>query len=332
MLLAARLAVEEINASGGIGGRPVELLAHDDHGDPDSALAVAGALVRSDAVAVVGHVFSSTTLAAAPIYAGGATPLPVITPSSSAPEVATAGDHLFRICPTDNEHAAALATWVRNQLGLVRGEVLYLNDPYGRGIRQAFASGFQALGGQVLHAVPYLGDTPDVAAYLDRVAAERRAEFLVVAGNRSEAEEVLRQARLRNLRLPLLGGDGLEGIEAAGELAEGVYVTTAYHPSVPSPANTRFVGAFRKRFPGGGDPNQPAAATYDAIHLLRDVILAGGATRRAVQATLAQVGRELPPFVGVTGVIAFDEQGDLTQTPILIGTVRNGALEIAERR
>jgi len=333
MRLAALLAVEEINAAGGIEGRSVELVAADDFGDPDSAVVVAARLVSQGVTAVVGHVYSGTTLAAAPVYGAGPDPVAVVTPSSSAPELSEAGDHVFRLCPTDLEHGAALANWVRRGLGLERGGVLYLNDAYGRGVRQSFLSRFAGTAGRAPQAFPYLGTRPAVGAYLDRLAAEKDSiQFLIVAGNRDEGVEILRQARARGLTVPVLGADGLEGIETAGSLAEGVYLTAAYLPMVETDQNQRFVGAFRTRFPEAGAPNQPAAATYDAVYLLREVLVRAGVSKTAVLRGLAATGRELPAYQGVTGVIAFDEQGDLQRSPVLIGVVRNGAVEVAARR
>lgn len=331
MLRAVELAVEEINASGGIGGRPIELLARDDRGDPDSAVAVAAELVAEGVVAVIGHVYSGTTLAAAPVYAAAPVPVPVITPSSSAPEVALAGDHVFRLCPTDLEHGAALATWIRRGLGLTRGAVLYLNNPYGRGVRQSFVARFLALGGVIIESDPYLGDAPDVGAYLDRIAARDGADFLVVAGNRTEAEAILAQARARGLNMPVLGGDGLEGIESAGLLAEGVTVTAAYLPSLDTPQNQRFVRTWRAKFPGAGLPNQPAAAAYDALYLLREVIGSAGTGRRAIQMALTSLGEDIPPYQGVTGILAYDGQGDLARMPVLIAAVRDGAIVLMDQ-
>ena len=331
MKLAAQLAAEEINAAGGIGGRPLELVLRDDYADPDSAVFIASDLYESNVSAVVGHLFSGTTLAAAPVYNGGEDPVAAISPSSSSPEVSTAGDHTFRVCPSDLAHGAALAHWVRERLNLERGAVLYLNDQYGRGIRQTFVDQFQRLGGRLESVDPYLGDRPDVGPYLDRMARNRNIQFLVVAGNRGEAEEVLRQARRRGVQVPILGGDGLEGIEGAGALAEGVYLTSSYFPTLPTGANRKFVEAYRRKYPDARMPNQPAAATYDAIHLLRDVIGRVGSSRKDVSRALAGVGSETPPFEGVTGVVAFDAAGDVPEQNVYIGRVSAGAVEVANR-
>lgn len=331
MKLAAELAAEEINASGGVGGQPLELVLRDDYADPDSAVFIAGDLYDSGVSAVVGHLFSGTTLAAAPVYNGGTDPVAAISPSSSSPEVSAAGDHTFRVCPSDLAHGAALAHWVRERLGFERGAVLYLNDQYGRGIRQTFVEQFLRQGGQLVSVDPYLGDRPEVGPYLDRIARNRNIQFLVVAGNRGEAEEVLRQARRRGITVPILGGDGLEGIEGAGALAEGVYLTSAYFPTLPTGANRRFVDAYRRKYPGAGMPNQPAAATYDAIHLLRTVIARAGTDRQAVRRALAGVGSETPAYEGVTGVVAFDAAGDVPDQNVYIGRVHDGAVEVANR-
>jgi branched-chain amino acid transport system substrate-binding protein len=329
---AAELAVEEINAAGGISGRRLELVERDDYADPDSAVFVATDLYEAGVSAVIGHLFSGTTLAAASVYNGGPDPVAAISPSSSSPEVSTAGDYTFRICPSDLAHGAALARWVHDTLGLQRGAVLYLNDQYGRGVRQTFVKDFTRRGGVLQSIDPYLGDVPQVGPYLDRLAKTGKAEFLLVAGNRSEAEEILRQARTRGLTMPVLGGDGLEGIEEAGALADGVYLSSAYLPTLATAANTSFLKAYRRKFPTSGAPNQPAAATYDAVYLLRDVIARAGTKRRAVRDELARVGSGAPAFRGVTGMVAFDSKGDVPNQTVYIGVVHDGAVSLAGKR
>lgn len=330
MKRAAELAVEEINARGGIAGRRLQLLERNDFANADSAVFVATDLYNAGVVAVVGHLYSGQTLAAAPVYNGGEDPVVAISPSSSSPDVSGAGPYTFRLCPSDLAHGAALARWIRNRLGLERGAVLYLNDDYGRGVRQTFVEEFTRLHGELLSIDPYLGDTPDVGLYLDRLAKTGRAQFILVAGNRGEAEEVLREARARKIAAPVLGADGLEGIEEAGALAEGVYVSQAYLPSIDRPANRRFVGAYRRKYPDAGPPNQPAAATYDAIYLLRAVIARTGPRRAAIRKALTEVGHGAPVFEGVTGTVVFDSLGDVPASEVHIGVVHDGAIRLAE--
>jgi branched-chain amino acid transport system substrate-binding protein len=329
MKLAAELAVEEINGQGGVDGRLLELIQRDDYGDPDSAVFVATDLYEAGVSAVIGHIFSGMTLAAAPVYNGGPDPVAAISPSSSSPDISTAGDYTFRICPSDLAHGIALAKWVHDTLKLERGAVLFLNDQYGRGVRQTFVRDFVRRGGLLRSIDPYLGDIPQVGPYLDRLAKVGGTDFLVIAGNRGEAEEILRQARRRGLTMPILGGDGLEGIEAAGALAEGVHLSSAYLPTLETPANRKFLQAYRRKFPAAGLPNQPAAATYDAVYLLREVIGRAGTKRSAVRRELARVGGAAPAFRGVTGTVAFDAKGDVPNQAVYIGVVHGGAVQLA---
>ena len=195
-------------------------------------------------------------------------------------------------------HGAALARYARDQLGFDRVAILYLNDDYGRGIRRTFAAEFTQRGGTVLESDPYLGSTPNVDAYLDRITLRKRSQFVLVAGNRSEAEEALLGARKRGLKVPFMGGDGLEGIEQSGPLAEGTYVSAAYLPGVDSPKNRQFTVSYRRKYPDAGLPNQPAAATYDVVYLLRDVIGSAGTKRKAIRDAVAAVGRTVTGLRG----------------------------------
>lgn len=330
MKRAAELAVDQINAQGGINGRPIQLIERNDFANSDSAVFVATDLYNAGVVAVVGHLYSAQTVAAAPVYNSGEEPVVALSPSSSAPDVSALGPYTFRLCPSDLAHGAALARWIRNRLGLERGAVFYLNDEYGRGVRETFAGEFGRLRGDLISIDPYLGDTPDVALYLDRLAKNGRSQFILVAGNRNEAEQVLREARKRNVIVPLLGADGLEGIEQSGPLAEGVYVSQAYLPTLDRPANQRFIEGYRRKYPDAGFPNQPAAATYDAIYLLREVIARAGTRRAAVRSALAAIGTTSPAFEGATGRVAFDSLGDVPASEVHIGVVRAGTIRLAE--
>ncbi len=329
MRRAARLAVEEINARGGVNGRPLQLIERDDYGNPDSAVRVAAELYESAAVAVVGHLFSGTTIAASPIYNGGSRPMVELSPSSSAPEVTEAGPWTFRLCPSDLAHGAALARWVTERLQFRQGAVFYLDDDDGRGIREAFAQRYRERNGRLVGLEPYLDDVPDMGPQLERLTRRERPQFLLVAGNRGEAEAILRQARALQIDVPLLGGDGLEGLEQAGALAEGSYVSAAYHTSLNSQANRRFVAAYAQKYPDAPVPNQPAAATYDGVNLIARAIEEGGPTRDGVKRALEQVGRTTAPFDGATGRIAFDSLGDVPNRQIYITVVRNGAVLLA---
>jgi branched-chain amino acid transport system substrate-binding protein len=326
----AQLAAEEINAAGGINGRLIELVEREDYADADSAVVVATDFYNSPVVAVIGHGFSGPTLAAAPVYNGGSDPLLEISPAASAPAVTKAGRYTFRVCPSDLAHGSALAHWARERLGLTRGAVFYTNSEYGRGIRAAFESEFASLEGSVIGAYPYLGDTPDVGPYVDLLSRNKRAQFMVIAGYDPDARTILTEARKKNLTIPAMGGDGLEQIALAGPVANGTYVTLSYFPQTATPANTRFVAAYRQRFPAAGEPNGSGAAAYDAVYMLRETMLRVGTDRQAVRDAFAGIGTATPAYEGAMGTIAFDENGDVPSLKIYVGEVRDGVMQLAE--
>lgn len=324
MRRAAELAVRQINRSGGIAGRPVELVARDDFGDPDSAIGVATELTAAGVVAVIGHVYSGSTLAAAPVYNTGR--VVQISPSSTAPTITQAGDWTFRVCPSDVQQAQALARFVGERLHLQRGTILYLNDEYGRGLRRTFDDEFSRFGGEIDAEAPYLTTRPNVGAYLDRLVSRDHSEFVFLAGNQDEAAFILRQARARKLSIPFVGGDGLEGLEQQGAVGEGTYISNGYLADFDSPENRRFVQEYRTAYPMALPPSQAAAATFDILYLLRDRIALVGTDRRRLRDAVADVGRGSPAFRGVTGEIAFDENGDVPKQRVVIGRISGGTL------
>jgi ABC-type branched-subunit amino acid transport system substrate-binding protein len=128
----------------------------------------------------------------------------------------------------------------------------------------------------------------------------------------------------------MLGGDGLEGIQSEGAIAEGVYTSAGYFPMIPTPANQRFVETYRRKYPDAGAPNGAGAGAYDAVYMLRDVIVRVGTERRAIRDALALVGTATPAYEGVTGRIAFDSAGDVPSRQVYVGMIRGGAVRLAD--
>jgi branched-chain amino acid transport system substrate-binding protein len=329
MRLAAQLAAREINAGGGIRGRPLELVFADDSASDSIAARVARRL-RDDprVVAVVGHLTSVATLAALPIYTAGDRPLVLISPSASSPELSGASPFFFRVCPSDLAHGPRLARFVRQELRAKRAGIIYLNDEYGRGLRRTFATEFVRLGGTLVAEDPALTTTRSLEPYLSRLRASGGVDVLVLAVERRSAELALREMAGLGVRWPVAGGDALTGI--GGPWAEGVHVSTAYLPDGRGARNAAFVEAYARAFPGRL-PDHRGAGTYDVVRLLASAIEAAGTDPRAIRDRLARVGTADPAFEGVTGTIAFDGQGDVASKPVLIGVVRNGRLVSGRR-
>ncbi len=329
MQRAAELAVKEINARGGVRGRPLALRVMDDSARPDVAIRIARALVDDPSVvAVIGHLTSGTSLAAGRVYGEARRPLVMISPSASSPDLSGVNPYVFRVCPSDLSHGAQLAQYARQTLGARRVGVIYVADDYGRGLRLSFASEFRRLGGEIVEEDPALSTTPSLEPYLARMRQSEGGggvDALMLATERSGAELALRDMSRIGVRWPALGGDALTGIEGAGPLAEGVRLSSAYLIDRPGIRNEQFVQAYARAYPGER-PDHRGAAAYDIVHLLAGLLAETGTGRRAIRDRLARVGGDLPAFEGVTGMIAFDARGDVPAKSVVIGTVRGGRL------
>ena len=325
MLKAAQLAVNQINAKGGLRGRPLELRVADDSGSEDVAVRIAAQLYADPAVvAVIGHLSSGTTLAAARVYGAGATPVVMISPSASSPDLSGISPYVFRVCPSDLQHGPHLARFALQVLGARRAGIIYVNNDYGRGVRRTFAAEFARLGGAVVEADPYVPTTPSLEPYLSHM---RRGgvDVLLLAAERPGAELALREMRALGVAWPVLGGDALTGIEADGPLAEGVRLSSAYLPDRRDERNAAFVTDYARAYQGER-PDHRGAGAYDAVFLLARAVDEAGAARRAIRAYLAGVGHGRAAFDGVTGTIAFDTSGDVPAKSVVIGVVRDGRL------
>lgn len=330
-LQGALLAVEEINADGGIHGRMIELDVKDDRMERERAIQVATEFRDEGKVAaVIGHVNSGATLAAADIYNHPTNGLLEISPGSSSPELSGRGEWTFRVCPSDLDQGAAVADWAYHQMGLRRAAVLYSNDEYGRGVVDAFVPSFERLGGTVVARDPYLSDLMDSDTTLDPYlirAMNAGMDALVIVGIGEEAHTILRAARRLGYRGAVMGTDGITDLKSVGPIADGVIIATGYLPDRPTEAAQAFAEKYVARF--NEAPRDAAAHAYDAVKLVAQGIREVGTDRRALRDYVASVGTAVPAYEGVTGAIGFDENGDAVGKEVVIGVVRDGQLVTA---
>ncbi len=323
---ATELAVKEINARGGIRGRPLVLRVMDDSARPEVAIRIAQRLADDPAVvAVVGHLTSSASLAAGRVYGEARRPLVMISPSASSPDLSGFSPYMFRVCPSDLRHGAQLARYARQMLSAQRVGVIYLDDEYGRGLRLSFTAEFKRLGGDIVEADPMLSATSSLEPYLSRLRQGGGVDALMLATDRAGAELALREMGRMGVHWTTLGGDALSGIEKNGPLAEGVRMSVAYLVDQSGERNAQFVAAYARAYPGER-PDHRGASAYDIVQLLASVLAESGTDRRAIRDRLARIGGDLPAFEGVTGAIAFDARGDVPAKSVVIGTVRDGQL------
>lgn len=315
------LAIDEINANGGVRGRPLRLLARDDGADGVKAATIALEFVQNPAVsAVVGHVNSSTMVAAAKIYDGT---LPAVATTATSPDLTGISPWVFRVIASDSATGVELGRFAR-RLGHARAAILYENDSYGRGLANAFRRSFD---GTIVSIDPIPSGDGDYEPYITFLKKQDPG-LVFVAGTEASGMAILREARRQQLTADFLGGDGWTGI--VGEpAAQDAYVGAPFTASDERQEAQRFVAAFRARYTMTPDGN--AALAYDATKLLARVIEDVGPDRAAIRARLASLD-DRSAYRGVTGAIRFHANGDPVGKDVVIARVNRGELTVVGRR
>ncbi|UCC47748.1 MAG: ABC transporter substrate-binding protein [Gemmatimonadota bacterium] len=322
-LRGAQLALERVNADNGIRGRTLELVAVTDSANPERAVRVAESFYTDESVvAVIGHVNSGATLAAVTIYNRG---LAAVSPTATSPEISGAGPWIFRVCSSDAANSAGLARFALRELGS-RAAILYANEPYGRGLREGFALAYAAGGGTLLEEYPYIeGRTTDFEPYLLGIQGAR-PDLIFVAGLDISAGPIIRQARALGITVPFIGGDGILGLAGLDPVYDGTYVGLLYHPDAPGATGQQFVEAYRRAH--GGQPDHFAALGYDAVLLVAEAVREVGFDRARIRDYLEEVGTSRDAFRGVSGLVAFDENGDPLEKSFAVGRIAGEAIEL----
>jgi branched-chain amino acid transport system substrate-binding protein len=321
------LAIEEINAAGGVLGRKLEHIFEDNQSKQGESANIATKLITRDkVVALLGEVASGRSLEAAPICQDNK--IPMISPSSTNPKVTEKGDYVFRVCFIDPFQGTVMATFAKNTLKAK--SVAILTDSaaaYSVGLAQFFKEKFLADGGKVVAEQKYSSGDKDFKAQLTAIKAAN-PDAIFVPGYYTEAGLVVLQARQLGLTIPLIGGDGWEApelIQIAGKSLEGTYYSTHYSPEDKAPAVQEFVKKFKAKFKGE-TPDAMAALGYDSALVLADAIKRAGSTegpklRDAIATT--------KDFSGVTGKTTLDAQRNANKAAVII-TVKDGQFKYME--
>lgn len=320
------LAVEEINAAGGILGRKLELITEDDQSKAGEAATVVKKLISRDKViAVLGEIVSSRSLEAAPICQNAK--VPMISPSSTAPEVTAQGDYIFRVCFIDPFQGTVMAKFAKDTLKLRNVALLTsVSSAYSVGLARYFKERFTADGGTVALEQRYSEGDKDFRAQLTAIKAAN-VDGVFIPGYYTEAALICRQARDLGLNVPLFGGDGWESPELVaigGRAVEGAHFVTHYSPENKDPVVADFNERFRQRW--GNTSDTLTGLGYDSVMLLADALKRAGTTDRA---QLRDALANTKNFKGVTGVITFDEQRNPKKSAVVLA-VENGAFKFVE--
>ena len=314
----ALLAIEEINANGGIHGRPVQLVVRDDALSPEVAASAIEDLAAQKVDAIVGPMLSHMAFAMAPV----ATRLQVVlvSPTATADELLGRDDFLFRLSSPTSAHARLDANFQFRHEGRRRIAVAYetTNRTYAEGYLKEFRKTFSDAGGELVMDVAFdSGSHPDFAGIIRKLGSSRPDALLFIA-NAVDTVTLAQHSRRQMPDMPLAGvawAGTEELLELGGKAIEGMHFGQYFNRDDQTPSYLSFKATYQKRFqelPGFG-----STAAYDATRTVLEAL-----QRKRPGQPLNEALLSLGPFRGVQQPIAFDRFGDALR-PSTISVVRN---------
>ncbi|NVJ06826.1 ABC transporter substrate-binding protein [Myxococcus sp. AM001] len=309
------LALKEANEAGGVKGKKLQVRVYDSQGRPEEgAQAVTRLITQDKVVAILGEAASSVSMAMAEKAQAGQ--VPMVTPTSTAPEVTQKGDYIFRVCFIDPFQGLVMAKFARENLKLSRVAVLRDNkSAFSMGLADVFTDKFKAFGGEVPGDESYSKGDTDFRAQLTSLK-RLKPDAVFVPGYYTDVGIIARQAREIGLKVPLLGGDGWDSdklYELGGSALEGSYFSNHYSPGNPDPVLQKFLARYKATY--GSVPDSVAALAYDAARVTIDAMkrapdLSGPSLRDAIAAT--------KDFPGVAGKITLDANRDAVKEAVVL--------------
>lgn len=319
------LAIEQVNAAGGVNGKKLEVRVYDDQGKPDEAANATVRLITQDKVKVIlGEVASTNSLAMA--EKAQASQVPMITPSSTNETVTAKGDYIFRVCFIDPFQGFAMAKFARDTLKLNNVAVLEDNkSAYSLGLSDSFTRQFTEMGGKIVGKETFSQGDTDFRAQLTAIK-KLKPDGVYVPGYYTDVGLIARQARELGIKATMLGGDGWESeklFELGGSAVNGSYYTNHYSPDTPNPATQKFIAAYKAKY--GSVPDSLAALGYDAAMVAVDAMkraksLNGPDLRDAIAQT--------KNFEGAAGTINLNDKRDAVK-PAVVLKVEDGKTTFA---
>ena len=332
---AVTLAVEEVNAAGGVLGRQVELIVEDNKADAIETNNAFRKLISRDQVhAIIGAVVTANSIVGSQV--AQRMKVPMITPTSTAEKVTREGDYIFRSCLIDPVQGKIMANFAYDFLGLREIACLTAqSNDYSVGLEEVFTKTFEELGGKVVAAESYSEGDQDFRAQLTKMRA-RKPDAIYVPGYYSEAGLIARQMRQLGMDQPILGPDGFDSpklFEIGGDAILGSYFTNHYSSETEDEVAEHFLESYRAKY--GQDPDGFAALGYDAALILFDALeRAGdgalaknlGVARAAIRDALA----DTKDIKVVTGTLTLDENRNPIKSAVILKVV-DGGYEFVER-
>jgi len=324
------LKLKEINDAGGINGQMVELVWGDDLCAPKDAGTVGSKFAADKSIsAVIGHLCSSATLAAMPIYVRAG--LPAISPTSTNPTIGDVGKGwFFRNCYTDDFQGKYLASYVVPKLlGKNSVAIFYENNDYAIGLKDSFMAGAKSGGIKVTGAEAYVAKTTDFTPQLTKLLRDK-PDTIFLCGYHPEGALIAGQARKLGFNGPLFGADGIDNedyIKIGGKATDNTYLTVPFLAASAGPSGQEFAKRYKAAY--GRDVDWMSANAYDCLGILAQVIAKTGPDRKKIRDGLAALNSKANGYEGITGLTYFDKKGDCAK-PAFVKMVKNGKFVAAE--
>ncbi|MDR2400554.1 MAG: ABC transporter substrate-binding protein [Deferribacteraceae bacterium] len=318
-LYGAQLAVKEINADGGINGKPLRIVHYDSRGDKQEAVNVAQRLINVDKVcAVLGEPTSGATFAIRSILNESKTV--EISAGATAKDVPTAHPFVFRNTLLDDDGGPATIDFLMKTKGWKDFAIITsVNNDYSVGLSESFRKAIADFGGTVVAEQSINDKDTNVSAQVTAMKS-KKFDAVVYSGYYQEASLILLELRKQGIPAPLVGGDGLQSPELYN-VAKDAAIGTVFFAGFSTFSPDAKVVAFNEKIKGeGADSDMFAAQGYDAIYLLTNAARAAGVTDCTDPAQRTKLRDELAVvknFPGVSGEMSFDAEGNAVKKPFI---------------
>lgn len=310
-----KLAVDEINANGGIGGKQIEYLSEDDKGDPTEAVTVYNKLVEAGNNVIIGAITSKPSLAVAENSSQDG--IPIITPTGTSAPITENKDNVFRTCFTDPLQGKILANFASDNLKAKTVAILRnTSNDYSNGVADAFIEQAKAKGLEVVADEGY-GDTDvDFKVQLTNIDKEK-PDVILVPEYYEKDVSIIKQARELGMESKIIGPDGWDGVlavidEGSKDLLNGVYFTNHYSVHDTSEKVQGFVKAYKEKYKE--DPSAFSALGYDTVYIYKEAL------EKSASLDFAEIVNALKAVEvsGVTGDLKFGENNNPVKSATII--------------
>lgn len=305
LLRGAEMAVEDLNAAGGVNGEQLELIIGDDQCDPKQAVSVANGLVNQGVVFVSGHFCSSSSIPASDVYAEEG--IPMITPSSTSPTLTEKGySTVYRVCGRDDQQGIVAGQFLASKFKDSNIAILHDKTAYGKGLADETQKALHAAGKNEVLYEPITAGEKDYSALISKLKS-KKISVVYLGGYHPEAGLIVRQAKEQGLKIQLVSGDAMNSLEfaaIAGEAGDGTLFTFG-----PEPRNMPEAQATVAKFKATGyDPEGYTLYGYSTVQAWAQ---AATAVKTFDTAKVSAKLHDLE-FSTVIGKFSFDAKGDTT--------------------